>query len=140
MYGRFVSPRCHNPCTYCHAMTKMTGFEQAFRSKGRLGGRPEVGFTLVELMIAIVLGLLVVLALIAVFLNISRTNSEMAKTNSQIENARFAIQLLRDDISVAGFWATYVPAFDDLTATGIPADVPTAIPAPCTAFAAWDAI
>lgn len=120
-------------------MTKMIKLEQTFRSAGRPGNRPEGGFTLVELMIAIVLGLLIVLALIAVFLNISRTNSEMAKTNSQIENARFAIQLLRDDISVAGFWGTYVPAFDDLTATGIPADAPTAIPAPCTAFTAWDA-
>lgn len=111
-------------------------------SECRFIDKTERGFTLVELMIAITLGLLILLALIAVFLNISRTNREMAKTNSQIENARFAIQILRDDISAAGFWGTYVPAYDDLTTgTAIPGDVPTVIPGVCEAYtaAAWNA-
>ncbi|MDO9598497.1 MAG: prepilin-type N-terminal cleavage/methylation domain-containing protein, partial [Azoarcus sp.] len=96
------------------------------------------GFTLVELMIAVVISLLILIALVAVFLNTSRTNTEMARTNSIIENGRFAMQVLQDDVVHAGYWGQYVPQYDDLTATGIPTDVPTEAPAVCTAYAAWD--
>ncbi len=51
----------------------------------------------------------------------------------------------------AGFWGTFVPAFDDLTSTAGPADIvpatgvllvpgtPRAVPDPCLALAAWTA-
>ena len=58
----------------------------------------ERGFTLVELMIAMTLGLLIMTALVTLFVDTSRTNREMAKTNSQIENARFALQILEEDL------------------------------------------
>lgn len=97
------------------------------------------GFTMIEMMIAIVLGILIVLALTALFVNISRTNNEMAKANSQIENGRFAIQLLQGDIEHGGFWGGYVPQFDDLTYYGVvPGDAPSAVPAPCQAWSAAD--
>jgi type IV pilus assembly protein PilW len=83
------------------------------------------GLSLVELLISIALGLTVVTALIALYGNVSRTNSEMAKTNQLIENGRFAIQLMRDDVAHAGFWGPM-----DLSAA-------TAVPNPCLAFAAW---
>lgn len=98
------------------------------------------GFSLIELMVAIALGMLIMSALIALFLNINRTNAEMAKTNSQIENGRFAMQLLQDDIVHGGFWGEYVPQFDDLTLTAVPADVPTAVPNPCLSYSTpWTA-
>lgn len=97
----------------------------------------EHGFTLVELMVAMTLGMLVVAALLALYLNITRTNNEMAKANRQIENGRFAIQLLQNDVAHAGFWGEYIPPFDDLSASAT-GDVPTAIPDPCTKFSAWD--
>lgn len=62
------------------------------------------GFTLVELMVAVTIGLLIVAALLALYLNITRTNTEMAKANSLIENGRFAIQLIQNDLIHAGFW------------------------------------
>ena len=86
------------------------------------------GFTLVELMVSITLGMLIVAALLALYLNITRTNNEMAKANLQIENGRFAIQLLQSDLVHAGFWGEARPP------------VPTAVPAnPCLAPSAWDA-
>ena len=101
------------------------------------------GFTMIELMIGIVLGLLIMVALSELFVNITRTNSEMAKTNAQIENGRFAIQLLGGDIAHGGFWGGYVPKFDDLTvpATGYDGTTmaPSAVPDPCLAYASWDA-
>ncbi|MCG3170031.1 MAG: hypothetical protein CALGDGBN_01563 [Pseudomonadales bacterium] len=96
------------------------------------------GFSLVELMIAMTLGLLIMAALTTLFVDTSRTNREMAKTNSQIENARFAVQILQEDLAHAGYWGGFVPEFDDLTLSGAPTDVPAAIPAPCAAYASWD--
>ena len=99
-------------------------------------GRRMRGLSLIELMIAITLGMLVVAAVLALFLNITRTNNEMARMNRQIENGRFAIQLLQSDLAHAGFWAEFVPQFDD---RGIlaPGDTPTAVPDPCKTPDTW---
>lgn len=84
------------------------------------------GVTLIELMVSITLGMIIMAALLALFVNITRTNSEMSKSNRQIENGRFAIQVLQNDLAHAGFWGALRPA------------APTAIPDPCTP-AAYDA-
>lgn len=97
------------------------------------------GFSLIELMVSITLGMIIVAAVLALFLNITRNNSELAKTNSQIENGRFAIQLIQNDLVHAGFWGSYVPQFDDLTFSGMPTDVPGAVPNPCDGYASWNA-
>jgi Tfp pilus assembly protein PilV len=99
-----------------------------------LSGGRERGLSLIELMIAITLGLLIVAALLALFLNITRTNNEMAKMNRQIENGRFAMQLLEQDVVHAGYWGGYVPQFDDLTIVDAPLDAPNALPDPCLAY------
>lgn len=88
--------------------------------------RPQGGFSLVELMIAITIGMLVVAALLALFLNITRNNRELAKANTQIENGRFAIQLLHNDLIHAGFWGELRPP------------APAALVDPCLAAAAWN--
>jgi type IV pilus assembly protein PilW len=90
--------------------------------------RRQRGFSLIELMIAVTIGLLITLALSALFLNITRNNSELSKVNSQIENGRFALQILEADLVHAGFWGELSPA----AATAIPAD-------PCLAGASWNA-
>ena len=101
--------------------------------------RHESGLSLVELLIASALGLLIVAALTQLYADIINTNREMAKTNSQIENARFAMQFLRNDIVHAGYWGPFVPEFDDLMfETGAtPTDAPNSIPDPCLDYASW---
>ena len=94
----------------------------------------QAGFSLIELSIAITIGLIITAVLGALFLNVNRTNEEIAKANSQIENGRFAMQLLETDVVHAGFWGGYVPKFDDLTYSDLPADVPTAVPNPCLPY------
>lgn len=95
---------------------------------------PQVGFTLIELMVSMVIGLLILAALIALLLNVSRNNSEMTKTNRLIENGRFTMQILQNDLVHAGFWGrlgyTMAPAPTFAT--------PTAIPDPCV-VSGWDA-
>ena len=95
------------------------------------------GFGLIELMVAMALGLLLTTGILTLYLNMSRSSSELAKTNLQIENGRLAIQLLRDDLVHAGFWNGYVPEFDDLTLSAIPSDYPATTPTPCFAYSSW---
>lgn len=101
------------------------------------------GFTLIELMIAMVVSLMLLLALTALYLNVSRGNHEMAKASGVIENGRFALQFLQDDLVHSGYWDIYVPPFDDLTdstASGSTvSNPPTAVPDPCLTYASWDA-
>lgn len=100
----------------------------------RHAGFLQRGLSLVELMVAMVIGLLILAALVSVFVNTSRSNRELARTNSVIENGRLAVQVLENDIVHAGFWGTFVPQFDDQTDGAVPGDVPTAIPDPCLAY------
>lgn len=97
------------------------------------------GLSLIELMIAIALGMVIVGAVLALFVNVTRTNNEMAKMNRQIENGRFAVQLLQDDIVHAGYWADFIPQFEDRNVSA-PGDAPTAFPNPCKAPGTWDAV
>ncbi|MEH6584491.1 MAG: PilW family protein [Halioglobus sp.] len=97
------------------------------------------GMTLVELMIATVLGMFIMLMLTNIYANVSRSNQEMSNVNRHIENARFAMQFLGHDIKHAGYWGGYVPEFDNLTFGSTPSDTPTIIPDPCLAYAAWTA-
>jgi type IV pilus assembly protein PilW len=65
----------------------------------------NAGFTLIELMIAVTLGLLVLAALTSFFVRTSYNRSELERNSQQIENGRFAISALRDDMMIAGFYA-----------------------------------
>ncbi|MGE8319437.1 MAG: PilW family protein [Comamonas sp.] len=62
------------------------------------------GFTLVELMVGLAIGLVLVAGLALVFANASRSREELDKSIQQIENGRYAIELLEDDLSHAGFY------------------------------------
>ncbi len=109
----------------------MVGVRTATLNTGqcrRHGFRRPLGFSLVELMIAVTVGLLLVTGLMAIYLQTSNANNEMARLNRQMENGRFALQLLREDLAHAGFWGEYSPTA-----------APAAIPDPCVAFSTWTA-
>lgn len=95
------------------------------------------GFTLIEMMVAMTISLLIMVAVLTLYLNLSRTSDDMAKTDSLIDNGRYAVGLLQEDLAHAGFWNGYVPQFDDLTATTPPTDYPKALPQVCSAFSTW---
>jgi type IV pilus assembly protein PilW len=101
-----------------------SGAASGRRGSYRTGSR---GLTLVELLVAMALGLFIVTALVALYANVSRTNQEMAKTNLLIENGRFAMQLLQEDAQHAGYWGP----IDPLDATDIPD--------PCLPYGGWGA-
>lgn len=109
------------------------------KTDSHFGQNLQAGFSLIELMVAMVISLLIMGAILTLFLDVTRTNDEMAKTNAQIENGRFAVQLIANDLAHGGFWDGYVPQFDDLASKDVPGDYPAAVPAPCLDFASWDA-
>jgi len=110
------------------------------RIAGPVGPRRiQSGFSLVELMVSLAISLVILAALVALFVNTSRSNREFERANSMIENGRLAIQVLENDVIHAGFWGTYVPQFDDQTADAAPADVPILVPGPCLAYNLWNA-
>lgn len=86
------------------------------------------GFSLIELMVAVVISVLMLLAILQLFIDVSRTNDEMAKTNVLIENGRFSLQLMQADVQHAGFWGELDNNIES----------PTAIPDPCV-VAGWNA-
>ncbi len=73
------------------------------------------GLSLIELMISITIGLLILVTLSTLFINQSKTRAELEKSNRMIDNGRYAIELLSDNLRLAGFYDSYVPT------SGIPA-------------------
>ena len=63
------------------------------------------GFSLIELMIGVALGLVILAALTTFFVSSSATRNEIERTSRQIENGRFAIDALRNEVHLAGFYA-----------------------------------
>lgn len=63
----------------------------------------QAGFTIIELMVAITISLLVIAALAVMFAQSSRSRNELEQANQQIENGRYALVTLNDDLQVAGF-------------------------------------
>lgn len=63
----------------------------------------ERGFSLVELMVALAIGLILVAGLLTLVIGNLQGYGELSKSGHQMENGRFASQLLRDDLAHAGF-------------------------------------
>src|SRR5512136_1269603 len=69
----------------------------------------QTGVSLVELMVAIALGLMILSAIGLLFANNSRVRQETEKTSQQIENGRYAIKQLVDNIRLAGYYGEFSP-------------------------------
>ena len=67
----------------------------------------QAGFTIIELMVSIAIGLFLVAGLTTLLVTSSINTSELNKTAIEIENGRYALQLLVQDVQHAGFWGGY---------------------------------
>ncbi|MEX2240116.1 MAG: PilW family protein [Burkholderiales bacterium] len=81
----------------------------------------QAGLSMIELMIALTIGLILLAGLVSVFATSNRTYVNLSRAAQQIENGRFAIQLLTDELSLAGFLGRY--------SSTLPA--PAVLPDPC---------
>ena len=85
--------------------------------------RGSSGFSLIELMLAMTIGLLILAGLTTVFVNSSQSYGELRKTAEQIENGRYAVEYLMQDVRHAGFYGEF-----SLLPTA-----PSTLPDPCAA-------
>lgn len=66
--------------------------------------RHQRGVSLIELMIGITLGLLLLAALVSLYVANTNSRAEFVKSTEQIENGRYALDLVRRDAELAGFF------------------------------------
>lgn len=85
--------------------------------------RSMAGVSLVELMIAMLLGLIILAGLVTIFANSSRSREEIERASRQIENGRFAMETLTEELRLAGFYG-------ELNVN--PLAVPLVLPDPCS--------
>lgn len=101
-------------------------------SKGR---RPVViaraprGMSLVELMVALAIASILLVALGVLFVNTSIARGELDKSSRQIESGRYAMQVVADDIRHAGYYGALN------NAPMLPGSV-TSLPDPCSSTTA----
>src|SRR5688500_15810047 len=72
--------------------------------------RRQAGLSLIELMVSITLGLMILSGVLVVFVNTSAARNEVERTSRQIENGRYASELLSEDLRLAGFYGELNPA------------------------------
>lgn len=65
------------------------------------------GFSLVEFMIAMTIGLFLISGLVYIMAETSRSRSEIERSSRQIENGRYAIDRIAEDLRHAGFYSEY---------------------------------
>ncbi|MDP1606493.1 MAG: PilW family protein [Rhodocyclaceae bacterium] len=93
-----------------------------------IAGRfPQRGLSLIELMISITIGLLILSAITTLFVNQSRTRTELDKSNRMIDNGRYALEVLSENLRVAGFYGILDPS---------PLALPAGITDPCSTASA----
>lgn len=87
----------------------------------------QQGFSLIEFMIAMTIGLFMVAGLVYLIAESSRSRAELERSSRQVENGRYALERLAEDLRHAGFYGEFfsVPA---PTEAGFPATLAVADP------------
>lgn len=69
--------------------------------------RRQAGLTLIEFMVAIVIGMLMIAAMATLIANQSTNRAEVDRAGKLIENGRYAMSALVADAQMAGYWGEY---------------------------------
>jgi type IV pilus assembly protein PilW len=81
------------------------------------------------MLVAVTISLIILAALVTLFAGNSRQRAQIALTNQQTENGRYALQIIGDDLRDAGYFATLNPG--TVAAPNAQLVVPVALPDPC---------
>ncbi len=65
------------------------------------------GITLLEIMIALGLGAFMLVGIITLMASVSATRTELTRSSEQLENGRYAVQILSDDAALGGYYGPY---------------------------------
>lgn len=67
----------------------------------------QAGLTLLEILVALGLGAFMLVGLITLVVSVSQSRVELGRTSANVENGRYALQLIGDDIARAGFYGRF---------------------------------
>lgn len=81
------------------------------------------GFTLLELMISLAVGLVIFAGVLSVFVGMKTTVKETSSYGELQENARFAISVLTDDLLQQNFWGDYTGLLNSSSLEAVPSTV-----------------
>ncbi len=109
-----------------------------------MNGSKQHGLSLIELMVAMTLGLMLLAGLAVVFANSSQSQRELQRSAQQIENGRYAMDAITQDIHLAGYYGRYsaypdvalLPPFPDPCITGNAAALKSALAYPVQGYVA----
>jgi len=97
----------------------------SIRASGLRTFRHEHGLSLVELMVAITLALFILAGMGITLSNSNKSRADLQRSLQQIENGRYAMQLVAQDLRHAGYYGRYVSdltppaAFPDVCSTNL---------------------
>jgi type IV pilus assembly protein PilW len=80
------------------------------KTSHRFHARRQAGLTLIEFMIALVIGMLMIAAIATLIANQSTNRAEIDRAGKMIENGRYAMQAITTDAQLAGYWGEYYAA------------------------------
>jgi type IV pilus assembly protein PilW len=82
----------------------------------------HAGFSLIEMMIAVSISMVILLAVISMLTDASRSHMELNRSSQLIENGRFSMDQLYEDLRHAGYYGYFF--YEDI-------DTPSTLPDPC---------
>jgi len=84
----------------------------AEKKRLKLERRTQSGLSLIEMMIGLTVGLVLLTVLATVFERTSGGRTELDRVSRLVENSRFAVDVIGDDVRHAGFYGTFLPPSD----------------------------
>lgn len=101
--------------------------------------KKQTGFTLIELMIAILLGLMVIAATISIYVATARSSSNTVKSAQLNYDLNSAMTLMANDLRRAGYWAGALPGVDPKTNPFMSGTTNASIPSASCVLYTYDA-
>jgi type IV pilus assembly protein PilW len=83
--------------------------------------KSQGGFSLLEVFIALVIGLVIFAGVLSIFVGMRTTTTETSSYGELQENGRFAISVLSDDLLRQDFWGDYSGSIDLASINPVPA-------------------
>jgi type IV pilus assembly protein PilW len=81
----------------------------------------QCGFSLLEVFIALAIGLIIFAGVLSIFVGLRTTTSETSSYGELQENGRFAVSVLTDDLLRQDFWGDYTGSLDLASINPVPA-------------------
>jgi type IV pilus assembly protein PilW len=92
-------------------------------TKHRKTSMSSRGFTIVELMISLAIGLILFAGVMSIFVGMRATTAETSSYGELQENGRFAISVLTDDLLKQDFWGDLAGTFSFAKLSAVPAAI-----------------